>query len=103
MNPEQLKLANEYYKWTTLKTNLILNEKSFQDTTTPEHHQAVSNGFARKSRLLYQNTTVMIGNRYICYFCQKTECSCEDIEMIARSLVLIRKNNMGRFWLQHRH
>ena len=28
--PEQLKLANEYYKWTTLKTNLILNEKSFQ-------------------------------------------------------------------------
>ena len=27
--PEQLKLANEYYKWTTLKTNLILKEKSF--------------------------------------------------------------------------
>lgn len=22
--PEQLKLANEYYKWTTLKTNLII-------------------------------------------------------------------------------
>lgn len=28
--PEQIKLANEYYKWTTLKTNLILDEKSFQ-------------------------------------------------------------------------
>ena len=28
--PEQVKLANEYYKWTALKTNLILDEKSFQ-------------------------------------------------------------------------
>lgn len=26
----EIKLANEYYKWTTLKTNLILNEKNFQ-------------------------------------------------------------------------
>lgn len=28
--PENVKLANEYYKWTSLKTNLILNEKAFQ-------------------------------------------------------------------------
>ena len=28
--PENIKLANEYYKWISLKTNLILNEKSFQ-------------------------------------------------------------------------
>lgn len=31
--PEQIKLANEYYKWTTLKTDLILEEKSFQIPT----------------------------------------------------------------------
>lgn len=28
--PENVKLANEYYKWTSLKTNLLLNEKAFQ-------------------------------------------------------------------------
>lgn len=29
-NPENIKLANEYYKWLTLKTQLIQSEKSFQ-------------------------------------------------------------------------
>ncbi|MDD2970840.1 MAG: type II toxin-antitoxin system PemK/MazF family toxin [Lachnospiraceae bacterium] len=27
---EKIKLANEYYKWTTLKTDLIMGEKNFQ-------------------------------------------------------------------------
>lgn len=33
--PENVKLANEYYKWTSLKTNLILNEKAFQIPPPP--------------------------------------------------------------------
>lgn len=39
--PEQVKLANEYYKWTTLKTNLILEEKLFQipSVSSTKHNQ----------------------------------------------------------------
>ena len=29
-DPESIKLSGEYYKWTSLKTGLILNEKNFQ-------------------------------------------------------------------------
>lgn len=93
--PEQVKLANEYYKWTALKTNLILDEKSFQlppavlpntikpssfQWLRPEKQSIVSKYY------LYDTDT----DKYIISV-KKQNVPNEDIEMIARSLVLIRK------------
>lgn len=61
--PEQIKLANEYYKWTTLKTNLILDEKSFQipPIALPNTIKKIHiNGFGLKSRLWFPSITAMI-------------------------------------------
>ena len=93
--PEQVKLANEYYKWTTLKTNLIMNEKTFQIPAAalpntikpssfkwlrPEKQDIVSKYY------LYDETT----DKYIISV-KKQNVPEKDIEIIARSLVLIRK------------
>ena len=60
--PEQLKLANEYYK-NHSRYHLL------HSRTSSSH--PVSNGFARKSRLLYQNTTVMIRKQIHMLFLSK--------------------------------
>lgn len=92
---EQIKLANEYYKWTKLKTDLIMNEKSFQIPASilpntikpslfnwlrPEKQLAVSKHYQ------YDQET----DQYIIAV-KKDSVPTEDINIIARSLVLIRK------------
>lgn len=92
---EQIKLANEYYKWTTLKTNLILNEKSFQIPVSalpntikptsfhwlrPEKQEIVSRYYR------YDETT----DKYLISV-KKNLVPEEDIELIMRSLLLVRK------------
>ena len=93
---EHVKLANEYYKWTALKTDLILDEKTFQlppavlpntikpssfQWLRPEKQAVVSKYY------LYNADT----DRYV-ISTKKQNVPQEDIDMIARSLVLIRKS-----------
>lgn len=98
INPENLdsiKLSNEYYKWTALKTNLLQNEKMFQipgsalpNTIKPSAYewlhadkQAVVSKYYQ-----YDNDT----SQYIISV-KKDAVPDADIELIMRSLVLIRK------------
>lgn len=93
--PEQIKLANEYYKWTTLKTNLILDEKSFQISPI-----ALPNTIKKDTYQWLRPEKPAVVSKYYCYdketdkyiiSVKKDSVPNEDIEIIARSLVLIRK------------
>lgn len=93
--PEQIKLANEYYKWTTLKTNLILDEKSFQIPPI-----ALPNTIKKDTYQWLRPEKQTVVSKYYCYdketdkyiiSVKKDSVPNEDIEIIARSLVLIRK------------
>lgn len=93
--PEQIKLANEYYKWTTLKTNLILDEKSFQIPPI-----ALPNTIKKDTYQWLRPEKQAVVSKYYCYdketdkyiiSVKKNSVPNEDIEIIARSLVLIRK------------
>ena len=93
--PENVKLANEYYKWTHLKTVLISGEKSFQipfsalpNTIKPSSFQWLH---ADKQEIVgkyyrYDKET----DQYIISVKKETVPD-EDVRLIARSLVLIRK------------
>ena len=94
-DPENVKLSGEYYKWTSLKTSLIMNEKSFQippsalpNTIKPSSFQwlhadkqAVVSKYYR-----YDKAT----DKYIISV-KKDAVPQPDIGLIARSLVLVRK------------
>lgn len=93
--PEQVKLANEYYKWTTLKTRLIMDEKTFRlpPSVLPNTIKPSSFKWLRPEKqdvvskyYLYDEAT----DKYIISV-KKQNVPEEDIEIIARSLVLIRK------------
>ena len=93
--PEQIKLANEYYKWTTLKTNLILDEKSFQIPPI-----ALPNTIKKDTYQWLRPEKQAVVSKYYCYdketdkyiiSVKKDSVPNEDIEIITRSLVLIRK------------
>lgn len=92
---EQIKLAHEYYKWTGLKTNLIMNEKSFQIPATALPNTIKLSDF----RWLYPEKQSIIckyyqydqnTNQYIISV-KKDSVPDEAVELIMRSLVLIRK------------
>lgn len=94
-DPESIKLSSEYYKWTSLKTSLIMDEKSFRipPSALPNiikpssfqwlhaDKQAVVSKYYR-----YDKAT----DKYIISVKKETVPQ-PDIELIARSLVLIRK------------
>jgi len=94
-DPESIKLSGEYYKWTSLKTGLILHEKRFRIPpsvlpNTIKHSsfqwlhadkQAVVSKYYR-----YDKPT----DKYIISV-KKDAVPQPDIEIIARSLVLVRK------------
>lgn len=93
--PEQIKLANEYYKWTALKTNLILDEKSFQIPPI-----ALPNIIKIETYKWLRPEKQAVVSKYYCYdketdkyiiSVKKGSVPNEDIEIIVRSLVLIRK------------
>lgn len=93
--PEQIKLANEYYKWTALKTNLILDEKSFQIPPI-----ALPNKIKIETYKWLRPEKQVVVSKYYCYdketdkyiiSVKKGSVPNEDIEIIVRSLVLIRK------------
>lgn len=92
---ESVKLSGEYYKWTSLKTSLILNEKNFQipssalpNTIKPSSFQWLH---ADKQTIVskyyrYDKST----DKYIISV-KKDVVPQPDIELIMRSLVLVRK------------
>lgn len=93
--PKNIQLANEYYKWTSLKTNLILNEKNFQIpfTALPNTIKPSSFQWLRADKQVivskyyhYDKST----DKYIISV-KKSLVPPSDIELIMRSLVLIRK------------
>ena len=93
--PEAVKLANEYYKWTNLKTNLISDEKSFRIPASALPNTIKPSSFwwlhADKQETVgkyyrYDGET----DQYIISV-RKDAVPDEDVMLIARSLVLIRK------------
>lgn len=93
--PENLKLANEYYKWISLKTYLILNEKNFQIPSSALPNTIKPSAFA----WLHEDKQAVVSkyyqfdkstNKYI-IFVKKSIVPETDIDLIMRSLVLIRK------------
>lgn len=90
-----IKLANEYYKWTSLKTNLILNEKTFQIPAS-----ALPNVIKPSSFQWLHTDKQAVVSKYYQYdkdtdkyviAVKKTAIPEADIELIMRSLVLTRK------------
>lgn len=94
-NQEHIKLANEYYKWTALKTNLIMNEKQFQipASALPNTIKPASFNWLRPEKqkliLKYYQFNKETGQYVISV--KKNSIPNADIEIIMRSLVLIRK------------
>lgn len=93
--PENIKLAKEYYKWTSLKTNLILNEKTFQipasalpNVIKPSTFQWLHADKQAVVSKYYQYSKDT--DKYIIAV-KKTAVPEADIELIMRSLVLTRK------------
>lgn len=93
--PENIKLSNEYYKWTSLKTNLILNEKAFQipSSALPNVIKPSAFGWLHSDKQAvvlkyyqYDKST----DKYVIAV-KKSIIPEPDIELIMRSLVLIRK------------
>lgn len=92
---ERIKLANEYYKWTALKTHLISNEAFFQIPPSALPNTIKTSSFQwlkpEKQNVILryyhfdENT-----NQYIISV-KKSNVPNNDIEIIIRSLVLIRK------------
>ena len=94
-NTEHLKLANEYYKWTDLKTQLILQEKAFQipPTVLPNTIKPTVFQWLHKDKqtvILQYYRYDQSGDKYI-LSAKKTAIPQSAIDLIARSLVLIRK------------
>lgn len=94
-NPEYIKLANEYYKWTTLKTKLISNENSFQIPSSALPNTIKFSTFQwlrpeKQSVILKHYRLDEDTNQYIIAV-KKDNIANDDIEVIMRSLVLIRK------------
>lgn len=92
---EQLKLANEYYKWTALKTQLILHEKTFQIPSTILPNTIKPSAFQwlhqeKQAVLLTYYSYDQSTNQYILSV-KKNTVPQSAIDLIARSLVLIRK------------
>lgn len=94
-NPENIKLANEYYKWITLKTQLIQNEKSFQipSSALPSIIRISSFQWLKPEKqniILKYYRFDKATNQYV-ISAKKNTVPNNDIEVIMRSLVLIRK------------
>lgn len=94
-NQEHIKLANEYYKWTALKTNLIMNEKQFQipASVLPNTIKPASFNWLRpeKQNLILKYYQVDKKTNQYVISVKKSSIPNPDIEIIMRSLVLIRK------------
>lgn len=94
-SPEDIKLASEYYKWTSLKTKLILDEKNFQIPFS-----ALPNTIKLSSFQWLRTDKQAVVSKYYQYdkdtdkyiiSVKKSIVPQADIELIMRSLVLIRK------------
>lgn len=93
--PESLKLANEYYKWISLKTHLILNEKIFQIPSS-----ALPNIIKPSAFMWLHGEKQAVVSKYYRYdeptdqyviSVKKSAVPETDINLIMQSLVLIRK------------
>ena len=94
-DPENIKLSNEYYKWTSLKTNLILKEKAFQIPASALPNTIKPSAF----EWLHADKQAVVSKHYqynkdtdtYIIAVKKTSVPEADIELIMRSLVLTRK------------
>ncbi|MCM1154327.1 MAG: type II toxin-antitoxin system PemK/MazF family toxin [Roseburia sp.] len=93
--PESIKLSGEYYKWTSLKTNLILHEKNFQipfsalpNIITPASFHWLHTDKQEVVSKYYQYNSST--DKYIISV-KKSAVPQADIQLIIRSLVLTRK------------
>ncbi len=94
-SPENIKLANEYYKWTSLKTSLVLNENNFQIPFSALPNTIKSSSF----QWLHADKQAVVSKYYqydretgkYIISVKKSIVPQADIDLIMRSLVLIRK------------
>lgn len=92
---ESVKLASEYYRWTSLKTSLILNEDDFQIPFSALPNVIKPAAFQwlhadKQEVILKYYKYDRITDKYVISV-KKSVVSPADIELIMRSLVLIRK------------
>ena len=94
-DPESIKLSGEYYKWTSLKTGLILNEKNFQIPASALPNTIKPSSF----QWLHTDKQAVVSNYYrydksteqYIISVRKDAVPQQDIDLITRSLVLVRK------------
>lgn len=94
-DPEQIKLANEYYKWAALKTRLIQNEKSFRIPASALPNTIKLSSFqwlrSEKQAVVSKHYKYDSATQKYVISVKKSSVPDPDIELIMRSLVLIRK------------
>lgn len=94
-NSEQIKLANEYYKWTKLKTDLIMHEKSFHIPTSALPNTIKLSSFQwlkpEKQSVISNYYKLDTSSQQYIISVKKSSVPEPDVELIMRSLVLIRK------------
>lgn len=93
--PADIKLANEYYKWATLKTNLIMNEKNFQIPFSALPNTIKNSSFQwlhtdKQSVISQYYQYNRLTDKYIISV-KKSIVPQADIKLIMRSLILVRK------------
>lgn len=95
-NNEALKLANSYYEWIVLKTNLIKNENTFKIPVF-----ALPNTFSRAAYEWLRPEKQKVFNRYYrldndtdkyVIAVKKDNIANEDIDLLMHSMVLTRKS-----------
>lgn len=94
-DPEEIKQANNFYNWTSLKTRLISNEHSFQIPPSALPNTIKNSSFQwlkteKQNIILKYYKFDPETNQYIISV-KKDNLPNDDVEMIMRSLVLIRK------------
>ena len=94
-DPEQIKLANEYYKWAAWKTRLIQNEKSFRIPASALPNTIKLSSFqwlrSEKQAVVSKHYKYDPATQKYVISVKKSSVPDPDIELIMRSLVLIRK------------
>lgn len=92
---EKIKLANEYYKWTALKTELIMDEKNFQIPSSALPNTIKKSVFdwlrPEKQAVVSKYYTLDAATDKYLISIKKDSVPNNDIDFIMRSIVLVRK------------
>ncbi len=93
---EGLKLVNEYYKWATLKTKLVIEEKCFHIPYSALPNIIKKSSYQwltpQKQFIINKHYQFESTNAHYVISVKKPTVPYQDVELIMRSIVLIRKS-----------